>query len=94
MNWKRILIRLVAVGLIALIAVAATERYVVRDFLAAFLMFGVLLGVLGLVVLLLYLVGEAVVRCGALLVTSAAFFRLRHPSSPVVVPFAHAIGKS
>jgi len=94
MNWKRTLILLVAAGLIALIAVAATERYVVRDFLAAFLMFSVLLGALGIVVLLLYLVGEAVVRCGALLVACAALFRLHQPASSVVVPLVHGIGKS
>jgi hypothetical protein len=94
MNWKRILRLPVAAGLVTLIAAAGTELYVVRDFLAAFLMFGGFLAGLGIIVLLSYLVGEAVVRCVALLVTSPAFFRLHQPASPVVVPFAHGIGKS
>jgi len=94
MSWKRILILLVAVGLITMVAVAATELYVVRDFLAAFLMFSILLGALGIIVLLSYLVGEAVVRCVALLVTCAALFRLHRPVFSVVGTLARGISKS
>jgi len=93
MNWKRTLILLVAAGLITLIAVAATELYPVRDILAAFLMFGILLTAVGVVILLSYLIGEAVVCCVALVLACAALFRLRQPASSVVVPLAHGIGK-
>jgi hypothetical protein len=93
MSWKRIVILLVAAGLIALIAVAATELYVVRDFVAAFLMFSILLGALGMLVLLSYIVGEAVVRCAALLAACAALFRIHQPASSVVIPLADGIGK-
>lgn len=91
MSWKRILTLLV---LVTLIAIAGTELYVVRDFLAAFLMFSILLGALGIIVLLSYLVGETVVGCVALLVACAALFRLRQPGSSVVGSLAHGIDKS
>jgi hypothetical protein len=94
MNWKRILILPVAAGLITLTAVAATELYGVRDFLAAFLMFGILLAAVGIVILLAYFVGEAVVRCVRLLGACAALARLHQPASSVVVPLAHGVGKS
>jgi hypothetical protein len=88
MSWRRILILLAAVASVALIAVAATKLYFVRDLLAAFLMFIVLLNAFGIVVLLAYLVGEAVVRCMSLLVVCAALFRLHRPESSVAVGFA------
>jgi hypothetical protein len=94
MSWKRIQKLLVAGGLIALIAVAGTELYVVRDLLAAFLIFCTLLGALGITVLVSYLLGEGVVRCFGLLVACAGSFRLRQPVRSVVGPLAHGIGKS
>ena len=94
MNWNRILTLLIAASLVTLIAVAATELYVVREFLAAFLMFGILLAALGVIVLLSYLVGEAVVRCSALLVACTALFNLHQPAPLVVIPLAGGIGKS
>jgi hypothetical protein len=94
MNWKRILTLLIAASLVTLIAVAATELYVVREFLAAFLMFGSLLVGLGVLVLLSYLVGEAVVHCGALLFACATLFHLHQPAPLVVVSVAHGIDKS
>jgi hypothetical protein len=88
MSWRRILILLAALGSAALIVVAATELYVIRDLLAALLMFIVLLAALGIVVLLAYLVGEAVLRCMSLLVVCAALFRLHRPESSVAVRLA------
>lgn len=84
MSWKRILTLLVAGGLITLISVAGTELYVVRDLLAAFLMFCTLLGALGITILVSFLVGEGIVRCLGLLVACAASFRLRQPVPSVV----------
>lgn len=94
MNWNRIPALLIAASLVTLIAVAATELYVVREFLAAFLMFGILLAAVGVIVLLSYLIGAAVVRCGTLLVARTAFFHLHQPAPLVVTSFAHGIGKS
>ena len=94
MKWKRIQKLLVAGGLITLIAVAGTELYVVRDLLAAFLMFCTLFGALGITVLVSFLFGEGVVRCCGLLVACAASFRLRHPVPSVVDRLAHGIGKN
>jgi hypothetical protein len=93
MSGKRIL----AGGLIGLIAVAGTGLFVVRDLLAAFLvfcvLFGILFGALGITVLASFLFGEGVVRCFDLLVTSMSF-RLRQPIPSVVSPIPHGIGKS
>jgi hypothetical protein len=84
MSLKRTLTFLFAGGLIAMIAVAATKSYVVLDLLAAFLIFIVLLGGVGIVALVSYLVGEAVVSCFELVESRAVSFRLRQQVSPVV----------
>jgi hypothetical protein len=98
MSRKRIQKPLIAGGIIGLIAVAGTGQFVVRDLLAAFLLFFVLfcvlLGVLGLTVLGSFLLGEGVGRCFDLLVTSVASFRLRQPIPSVADPPTRGIGKS
>jgi hypothetical protein len=74
MSQKRIQKPFIAGGVIGLIAVAGTGLFVVRDLLAAFLLFcvlfGVVLGVLGITVLVSFLLGEGVVRCFDLFVFS------------------------
>jgi hypothetical protein len=85
---------LVAGGLITLIAVAGTEQFVVRDLLAAFLMFCAFLGALGLLVVVSFLLGSGVIRCLGLLVARAASFRFHHPVPSVTGSLAHGIGKS
>jgi hypothetical protein len=89
---------LCACAVIGLIVVAGTELFVLRDVLAAFLLFcvlfGVLFGALGITVLASFLFGEGVVRCFDLLVTSMSSFRLRQPIPSVVSPLPHGIGKS
>jgi hypothetical protein len=98
MSRKRIQIPLIAGAVIGLIAVVGTGQFVVRDLLAAFIlfcaMFCVLLGVLGIAVLGSFLLGEGVVHCFDLLVTSVASFRLRQPILSVVRPLTRGIGKS
>jgi hypothetical protein len=98
MSQKRIQKPLIAGGVIGLIAVAGMGQFVVRDLLAAFLFFCVffcvLLGVLGITVLGCFLLGEGVVRCFDLLVTSVASFRLRQPIFSVVSPIPRGIGES
>lgn len=95
---KRIQKPLIAGGVIGLIAVVGTGPFVVRDLLAAFVLFCVLFcvifGVLGITVLGFFLLGEGVVRCFDLLVTSVASFRLRQPISSVVGPLTREGGKS
>jgi hypothetical protein len=97
MSRKRIQIPLIAGAVIGLIAVVGTGQFVVRDLLAAFIlfcaMFCVLLGVLGITVLGSFLLGEGFVRCFDLLVTSVASFRLRQPILSVVRPLTRGIGK-
>ena len=93
MSRKRIQKVLIASGLITLITVAGMELYVVRELLAALLMFCTLLVALGITVLVLFLLGEGVVRCFGRIVASAASFRLRQPVPSVVGPLAHGIGK-
>ena len=89
---------LIAGGIIGLIAVAGTGPFVVRDLLAAFLLFCVffcvLLGVLGITVLVSFLLGERVGRCFDLVVASVASFRLRQPLPSVAGPLTRGIGKS
>ena len=94
MSRKQIQKFLIASGLIALFTVAGMELYVVRDLLAALLMFCILLVALGITVLVLFLLGEGVVRCFGLIVACAASFRLRQPVPSVVGPLAHGIGKN
>jgi hypothetical protein len=98
MSWKRVQKFLAVGGVIGLIAVAGTAPFVVRDLLAAFLLFCalfcVLLGVLGIIVLGSFLLGEGVVRCFDLLVTSVASFRLHQPILSVTRPLTRGIGKS
>jgi hypothetical protein len=67
MNQKRIQKPLVAGGVIGLIAIAGTSLFVVRNLLAAFLMFAALFGALGITVLASFLIGEGVTRCFELL---------------------------
>ena len=92
MGLKRVLTLLVAAVLVTLIAVAAREFYVVRDLLAALLMFCTLLAVFGILVLVSFLLGEGVMRCVALLAASMALFRFHRPV--VVGHLARGIGKS
>jgi hypothetical protein len=84
MSRKRIQKTLIAGALIGMIVVAGTALFVVRDLLAAFLLFcvlfGVLFGALGITVLASFLFGEGVVHSFDLLVTSMSF-RLRQPIS-------------
>jgi hypothetical protein len=77
MSRKRTERLLIAGGLVTVIAVAGTELYVVRDLLAAFLVFYAVLGALGLAVLVLFFLGDGIVRCFELLVACAASFLLR-----------------
>ena len=84
MSRKRTQKVLIAGCLIGLIAVAGAGPFVVRDLLAAFVMFCVLFGGLGLIVLATFLVGEGVVRCFELFARGAAFFRFRQPVHSVV----------
>jgi hypothetical protein len=92
MSRKRIQKPLIAAGVIGLIAVAGAGLFVVRDLLAAYLLFSVmfclLFAVLGITVLGSFLLGEGVVRCFDLLATSVASFRLRQPIPSVVGPRA------
>ena len=98
MSRKRLQKPLIAGGVIGLIAVAGTGPFVVRDLLAAFLLFCVLfcvlLGGLGITVLGSFLLGEGVVRCFDLLVTSVDSFGLRQPVPSVAGPLTRGIGKS
>ena len=84
---------LVAGGLIATVAVEGTERYVVRDLLAALLIFCALLGVLGLTILASFLLGEGVIRCFGLLLAWATSVGLHQPAAPVTGRLTHGIGK-
>jgi hypothetical protein len=94
MIWKALLTLFVTASLVTLVVVAATELYVVRELLAALLVFCTIVGVIGLLGLVSFLLGEIVVRCAALLVACAAFFRSRRTVSSVNGPLAHGIGKS
>jgi hypothetical protein len=98
MSWKRIQKPLIAGSVIGLIAVAGMGQFFVRDLLAAFLLFCVLfcvlLGVLGITVLGSFLLGEVVVRCFDLLVSSVGSPRLRQPIPSVVSPLPRGIGNS
>jgi hypothetical protein len=58
MSRKRIQKSLVVFAVIGLIVLAGTELFVVRDLLAALLLFCVLLGVLGIAVLASFLFGK------------------------------------
>ncbi len=91
---KRIRNFLIAGVVIGLIAVAGSGLFVVRDLLAAFVLFCVLLGVLGIAALASFLFGEGVVRCFDFLVNSVASFRLRHPLPAVTGPLTGGIVKS
>jgi len=93
MNQKPIEKPLLAGGLMGLIAVAGTGLFVVRNLLAAFLMFTALLGTLGITALVSFLICEGVVRCFELLVACAVSFHLRQ--RPFVAdPVMPGIGKS
>jgi len=94
MSRKRMQKPLIAGGIIGLIAIGATGPFVVRDVLAAFLLFCVLLGVLGITVLGSFLLGEGVVRCFDLFVTSVASLRFRQSILSVARPLTRGIGKS
>jgi hypothetical protein len=76
---------LIACGLVAMIAVAGTQLFSVRDMLAAFLLFCVFLVALGIVILASFFVGDGIVRFFDLLVACVASVRLR-PPVPSVVP--------
>lgn len=94
MSRKRIQRLLIAGGLIATISVAVAELYVVRDLLAAFLIFCAFLGAVGVAGLVSFFVGDGIVRCFELLVARATSFRLRKPVPSVVGPLRRGMGKS
>jgi hypothetical protein len=81
MSQKRIRKPFIAAGLMGLIAVAGMGPFVVRNLLAAFLMFCTLFGALGITVLASLLIGKGVVRCFDLLVACATSFHLRQQPS-------------
>jgi len=83
---KRIWILLLAASLIALTTVAAAMLFVVRDLLAALVMFWTLLVTLGITVSVLILLGKAVERCLRLLVACAGSVRLHQPAPSVLDP--------
>jgi opacity protein-like surface antigen len=86
MSYKLILIILLAARLIALTTVIAATLYVVRDLLAALVMFWTLPVALGITVAALLLLGESVERCLRLLVACAGSVRLHQPAPSVVGP--------
>jgi hypothetical protein len=90
MSRKRVQESLVVGGMIGLIAFAGTDLFAVRQLLAAYLLFFVLFcvlcGVVGIIVLGSFLLGEGVVRCFDLLVAFVDSFRLRQPISSVGDP--------
>lgn len=81
-----------------MIAVAGATLFVVRDMLAAFLMFSTLLVALGITILALFFVGDRVVCCVDLcldlLVQYISAFRLRHPVPSIVGPLRSGIDHS
>jgi hypothetical protein len=94
MRRKRLQKSLIAAVLITLIGVAATELYVVRDLLAALVVFCILLfGAIGMTILVSFLLGEGIVRSLDLLFACAVLFGLRKPLPPVAGPVTHGIGK-
>jgi hypothetical protein len=76
-----------------LIAIAETGQFIVREVLAAFLLFCVLFGLLGITVLGFVFIGGGVVRSFDLLATSGASFCLRRPVTSVAGPLKRRIGK-
>jgi hypothetical protein len=86
MSRKPIQKTLIAGAVIGLVGVTGTEVFVVRELLAAFLLFCALFGVLGIAILVSFLFGEGVVRGVDLLVTSVASFRVRQPVPSVASP--------
>jgi len=91
MSPKRVRQLLIASGLMALVAVAGMELYVVRDLVAALFVLCALFGAIGIFVLVSFLLGEGAVRCFALLATSAASFRHRQLAE---ASLPHGIRKS
>jgi hypothetical protein len=94
MNMKRMLIPLVTGAIITLIGAAETNIYVLREVLAAFLIFWTLVGALGIAISLTCLLGDGIVSCFDLLVTRATSFRLSQAAPSVLGPLNHEIGKS
>ena len=76
---------LIACGLVAMIAVAGTQLFSVRDMLAAFLLFCVFLVPIGIVILASFFVGDGILRFFDLIVAYVASLRLP-PRVPSVVP--------
>ena len=58
--------------------------YVVRELLAALIIFCILLGVFGIAILASFILGKGIVRCFEMLVSCAASFHLYHPVRSVV----------
>jgi hypothetical protein len=81
MSWKRIQNPLIVGGAIGLIAIAGTGHFVVRELLAAFLFFCAFFGLLGITVLGSFLLGEGVMRCLNLLVTSTDNWLCKRPNA-------------
>ena len=77
MSQKRIHRLLIAGGLITLVAVVGTESYVVRDLLAAFLIFCALFGGLGIISLVSFLIGDGIEHCFQSLVAYTVSFGVR-----------------
>ena len=85
---------LVTGGLTTLLGVMGMQQYVVRDLVAAFIIFCILFGALGITILVSFLLGEGIVRCFEGLVAVTASFRLLQPARSVVGPVSHRFGKS
>jgi hypothetical protein len=77
---------LVAGGLITLIGVAGTRLYVVRELLAAFLIFCALLSAFGISILASFILGKGIVRSFELLMGRADSFHHRQSVRSVVGP--------
>lgn len=70
------------------------QQYVVRDLVAAFIIFCILFGALGITILVSFLLGEGIIRCFEELVAVMASFRLLQPAHSIVRPASHRFGKS
>ena len=81
-----------AVTLIILIAVPAITLCLDRDLPAAFLMFCIAFGALGMIMLVSFLVGVGIVHCFDLLVDCASSLRRHKPVPSVVGHLRHGGG--
>lgn len=70
------------------------QQYAVLDLVAAFIIFCILFGTLGIIILVSFLLGEGMVRCFEGLAAVTASFRHLQPARSVVGPVGYKIGKS